>query len=158
MHTYEYPRPAYTSDAMVLHLPTMEVLLTRRNIAPFENFWVLPGGHTNPDESSKTSALRELAEETGVILTPDNLLQIGAFDAPGRDPRGWYVSTAYLAMIRKKPEIKLDPVEVKEYMWANLADIIDKRRPELGFDHREIVQAGLVKANEYRSLEVRGII
>lgn len=42
------------------------VLLIRRGTAPFKNFWCLPGGIAEPEESLEEACIREIREETGV--------------------------------------------------------------------------------------------
>lgn len=71
------------------------VLLIRRGKPPFRGVRALPGGHVDPGERVEVAAARELVEETGV--TVDRLRLVGCYSAPGRDPRGWYVSAAYAA-------------------------------------------------------------
>jgi len=44
----------------------LQVLLIRRSAEPFKDWWSLPGGLLNPDESLQEAAVRKLAEETGV--------------------------------------------------------------------------------------------
>jgi mutator protein MutT len=43
-----------------------KVLLVRRKRAPFAGLWSLPGGKTEPVETPRQTALRELKEETGI--------------------------------------------------------------------------------------------
>jgi len=47
--------------------------------------WVLPKGHIDPGEAPETTALRELAEETGVLGEIIRPLSIQSFDMNGRE-------------------------------------------------------------------------
>ncbi|MFJ5142722.1 NUDIX domain-containing protein [Streptomyces sp. NPDC088707] len=56
---------------------------------------------TDGDEgkASSRAAVRELEEETCVRVTEDELRLVGIWDQPDRDPRGRYVTVAYLATV-----------------------------------------------------------
>ncbi|NLG85482.1 MAG: NUDIX hydrolase, partial [Firmicutes bacterium] len=69
------------------------VLLIKRRYEPFAGYWALPGGYLEENEPPREGAARELREETGLAALP--LRALGAFGAPGRDPRGWTISIAY---------------------------------------------------------------
>ncbi|TIC86597.1 NUDIX domain-containing protein [Nocardioides sp. GY 10127] len=43
--------------------------------------WGLPGGHMEPGETPLEAAVRELEEETGLVLSPDELTQVEQHDA-----------------------------------------------------------------------------
>lgn len=78
-------------------LKQLKLLLIRRASFPYKNFWALPGGFCRKGESVLETARRELCEETGVAdayLRPFDI-----FSEEGRDPRGWIISHAFLAMI-----------------------------------------------------------
>lgn len=95
-HTYEYPRPALTVDiAIVTREAKPRVLLIQRKKDPFAGSWALPGGFVEENERLGDAARRELVEETGVAA--GELEQLYTAGDPGRDPRGWTVSVAYLA-------------------------------------------------------------
>ena len=96
----DYPRPSFTADvAAFAHEEDggMRLLMVRRGGHPYLGCWALPGGFVNPDEDADAAAARELEEETGVTGLP--LEQFGCYSAPGRDPRAWTVSAAYMACL-----------------------------------------------------------
>lgn len=140
-HTYEHPRPMLTVDAVVVEgrrYDPRRVLLIRRRDDPFEGKWALPGGFVEEGESPRDACLRELEEETGVRL--DYVAQVGAFGDPGRDPRGWCVSVAYVGHVAKgdvKPAAADDAAEVE---WFPLHDL-----PDMAFDHLKIVTAATAR-------------
>ena len=47
--------------------------------------WVLPKGHIDPGEAPETTALRELAEETGVLGEIIRPLSVQSFEINGRE-------------------------------------------------------------------------
>ncbi|XP_076592649.1 m7GpppN-mRNA hydrolase NUDT17 isoform X3 [Chaetodon auriga] len=61
--------------AIVLQTANQRVLLTRRakELRIFPNVWVPPGGHLEPDETLLDAGLRELKEETGLKLEPEEV-------------------------------------------------------------------------------------
>jgi ADP-ribose pyrophosphatase YjhB (NUDIX family) len=123
--TREYPRPSLTVDIVLFAVADdkstteneaegcqapparplkldghLELLLIRRGGEPFKGSWALPGGFVDEGESVEQAARRELAEETGIEGLP--LEQLYTFSNPARDPRGWVVSCAHLALIFEK--------------------------------------------------------
>jgi glutathione S-transferase len=96
--TYPYPRPSVTADvvAFTMRADDLAVLLIKRKADPFKGCWALPGGFVNENEPLDRAAARELHEETGLIVHPSKLEQLGAFGDPGRDPRGHTVTVAFV--------------------------------------------------------------
>ena len=107
----DYARPSVAADAVVFGIDTgqaesrgglkqrrLKLLLIRRGEAPFAGCYALPGGFLRIGETLEQAARRELAEEAGVCQP--ELIQIGTFSTPGRDPRGWVLSCAFLALTR----------------------------------------------------------
>src|SRR5262245_24511303 len=133
-YTYDFPRPAVTADIVVVSQESRpHVLLIRRGDEPFQGAWALPGGFLDPDETLADAAKRELREEIGV--TGVDLEQLGAFGDPGRDPRGWTVTVAFLTRVDRaavKPQAGDDAAEVK---WHSLA----KPPKNLAFDHDQVL-------------------
>lgn len=133
-----YEKPALTVD-IVLIAPVdgnPRVLLIRRKHPPFEGRWALPGGFVDPHEPLEDAARRELWEETGT--SPTRLEQLHTFGAPGRDPRGWTVSVAYLAVLDEGEARTLRPQagdDAAEVGWFGLL-----APPPLAFDHADILE------------------
>lgn len=131
--SYPYPRPSVTVDVALITLETRpRVLLIQRKAEPFEGAWALPGGFVEENEPLIDAARRELKEETAVVQ--GDLEQLHTFGDPGRDPRGWTVSVAYLARVQPK---ELKPVagdDARAVAWFDLNDL-----PPLAFDHADIL-------------------
>jgi 8-oxo-dGTP diphosphatase len=137
-HTYPYPRPALTADAVVLTIQDQKprVLLIQRGGEPFAGRWALPGGFVEEGESAAEGVLRELEEEAGIRGV--RFEQLRTFDAPGRDPRGWTVSVAHVALIdptRVHPVAADDAADARWWPTAQL--------PALAFDHDVIITYAL---------------
>jgi 8-oxo-dGTP diphosphatase len=96
----DYPRPSLTADTVVVALGddgALRVLFIRRANDPFAGAWALPGGFVEPTETVAQAAARELEEETA--LRRVQLVELGCFSRPGRDPRGWVVTIAHLGLV-----------------------------------------------------------
>ncbi|MFE3502948.1 NUDIX domain-containing protein [Kitasatospora sp. NPDC059160] len=129
----------YTADVVCVREGDVPaVLMIRRRWAPHESLLALPGGHIDKGETSLDGAVRELAEETSVQVSPFDLGLVGVFDGPNRDPRGRYVSVAYLVTVPAGTEAVAGD-DAAEVDWVPLADLPD----ELAFDHADIVSAAL---------------
>lgn len=137
--TYEYARPAVTADIVLITSEVQpRVLLIQRAHEPFAGAWALPGGFVNADEPIVDAAKRELHEETG--LEVDSLEQLYTTGDPGRDPRGWTISIAFLARVDAgtlQPRAGDDAAAVK---WFRL-----NKLPKLAFDHAMLVQRAIAR-------------
>ncbi|MFG2667658.1 NUDIX domain-containing protein [Streptomyces sp. NPDC048387] len=126
----------YTADVVAL-TPGGEVLLIERDRPPFEAAWALPGGRVGAGEAPFVAAARELAEETGVHVAVGNLHQIGVWDQVGRDPRGTYVTFAYMVIVPDgTPATAGD--DARTARWWPAKDL-----PDLAFDHADIISAAM---------------
>lgn len=140
MATYDFARPAVTVDVAVFRgsAGDRELLLVKRGSDPFAGTWALPGGFVDEDESLLAAARRELAEETGLEPRGD-LVQVGAYGDPGRDPRGWTVSVAFVAGLEWDEQVQVRAgSDAAEATWHPV-----KNLPALAFDHDVIVTDAL---------------
>lgn len=66
--------PHTFTASYILFLQDGKVLLSRRYQTGFEDGnYSLPAGHTEPGETFTTALIREIQEETGVTLAPENV-------------------------------------------------------------------------------------
>lgn len=132
----------YTADVVCLR--GNDVLLIERRWDPHAGLLALPGGHVDAGETSRAAAARELLEETGVRVDADDLELLGVWDAPDRDPRGWYVTAAYLARVATGTQAHADDDAASTH-WVPLTERDHLRN--LAFDHGEIVYAASRREN-----------
>lgn len=139
----KYPTVAVTVDLSIFTIRNNElsILLIKRKGHPFKDYWALPGGFVNVNENIDKAAERELKEETGISIEKGYLEQLKTYGSPERDPRGFVVSTAYVALAPKvnRPQAGDDAAEAH---FFPVADVLSDSF-ELAFDHSTIIRDGL---------------
>ncbi|MFA5210892.1 MAG: NUDIX hydrolase [Patescibacteria group bacterium] len=128
----EYQEYVYACVDVIIKNEEGKILLTKRNVEPFKNTWILPGGRMKLGELPLITAQREIFEETGLQIEPKKLY--GVYADPNRDPRCYTVSIIYVAEISGGEMIKT--LEVSAYKWIDKNEIPQ----EIGFDHRDIIE------------------
>ena len=107
----KYDRPSVAADVVVfsvmrddecedarrLQEKRLKILLIRRGGFPYIGSWAMPGGFCRKGEDVIDSARRELCEETGIDDAYVKL--VGVYGEPDRDPRGWVISSTYMALM-----------------------------------------------------------
>ncbi len=154
LKTYDsdaWKKPALTADICIVSKKNEDerILLIRRGNHPCLGKWALPGGFSEEGERIEETAARELSEETGINIPAKELTLVGIYSKPGRDPRGWTVSAAYLAVV--DPD-KVKPIAADDAADAGWFDIkresntvifknesIELILADLAFDHDDIV-------------------
>lgn len=139
-YIYEYPRPAVTTDCVIFGFDgdELKVLLIKRGIEPFKNYWALPGGFIELDEDADTCAKRKLEQETG--LDEIFMEQLYTFSSVDRDPRYRVISIAYYALVKLsdfRPKAGNDTFQVE---WFPLSAI-----PAIAFDHEQILEKAVTR-------------
>lgn len=132
----DFPTPIVTVDAVILTLEEdrLKVMLGRREREPFGGTLALPGGYVHIDEDASVAeaTVRILRQKCGVDGV--YLEQLETFSGPDRDPRGWSISVAHLALVARD---RLP--EASETLRFHDVEVL----PELAFDHTRIIAAAL---------------
>lgn len=116
----------------------LQLLLLRRQREPFMGQWALPGVLVNgrcADASLDAAAARALADKT--LLQPQYLEQVTTVGNGVRDPRGWSLSTCYLALLA--PDVVPQDENLE---FVELAAVTSGQQA-LPFDHAHLVRLAL---------------
>ena len=127
--TYSFPRPALTTDAVVIC--GADILLIERKKDPYQGRWALPGGFIDYGERAEHAAVREAKEETGLDVELTGL--VGVYSNPDRDPRSHTLSVVYMAYALNIQSLRAgdDAQNAALFSWNDL--------PQLAFDHVKII-------------------
>ena len=139
------------ADAVVIQ--SGHILVVKRGAQPGKGLWALPGGFINQNERSADAAVRELMEETGILLTSgkraaeitETMLKSSIkakelFDDPERSARGRTFSMAYLIRLddtKSLPVVKgqlvptyesdgVDTVETEDAFWLPIGKALSQ--------------------------------
>jgi 8-oxo-dGTP diphosphatase len=150
-------KPIASVDLVIFALSEtgLQVLLIKRGADPFCDHWALPGGwiHVGEDADLDAAARRVLKDKTGVE-TP-YLEQLQTFGGKSRDPRGWSLSIAYVALISADEARLRQGSNATDVAWWPIED--NSVAVLNAFDHRNILGSALARLRnkvEYTTLPV----
>ena len=115
----------------------LKLLLVHRNMEPAKGQWSLMGGFLSQEESLNDGAKRILFQLTG--LEDIYLEQVYLFGDTNRDPVERVISICYYALI-KLEDYDEELGQSHDAHWFPI-----KTRPELIFDHEQMVDAALYR-------------
>lgn len=130
-------KPSVTADGIVLR--DGKIVLIRRKNDPFKGSYALPGGFVNYGEKLEDCVVREVLEETGLRTQVVGLF--GVYSAPGRDPRGHFVTAVY--ELRPTGGALRAGDDAASAEWVPIDNI-----PAMAFDHGDIIDDFLARAKE----------
>ncbi len=100
------------------------LLVQQKKDGPQPLLWGPPAGHGEENEDPEDTAIRETKEETNLDIKITNLVQMGVvniFDGTK------YLFFIYKAEINNIDQLKIDPVEVKDYGWFRYEDVKEEK-------------------------------
>ena len=120
----EYPeRPIIGVGAVIVDVNARRVVLVRRGAQPLEGRWSIPGGALELGETLRAGAEREALEETGLVVSAEDLLEVLDRIIPGDNGRFryHYVLADFLCSIRGG-ELRAGG-DATEVAWAGEDDL-----------------------------------
>jgi 8-oxo-dGTP diphosphatase len=116
-----------------------KVLSIKRGRPPFVGMWANPGGNIDEGEKPLDAAVRELEEETELVIPANQFTYVGAFDKLYRDPRNKNcVSHAFVVVLNEIPVVKAGD-DATECTWNDVSYDGDVT-VDMAFDHAEIIK------------------
>lgn len=118
-----------TVDAVIIR--NNKILFIQRGKQPFKNYWALPGGYVDWNETIDEAVVREVKEELN--LDVENLVFVNYYSKPQRHPKQ-AINFAFL-VIPKSFKFRIGD-DAKAGKWFDL----DKLPQMLAFDHNQIIK------------------
>lgn len=115
---------------------TLQTLLIKISVPPYQDKWALPGGLVRLDETLDQAALRVLKDKAGIKDV--YLEQLYSFGDLDRDIRGRSIAVAYFALVDSD---KLSPKTSE--LYSDISWHSTDQLPELAFDHKKIIGYGV---------------
>lgn len=126
----------------------LKILLIKRDFEPKKGEWSLMGGFLQKHENLNGAAKRILTTLTGINNV--YLEQLHTFSEIDRDPGARTISVAYYALINIEEHSK-ELILQHSAQWFNLSE-----RPDLIFDHEEMVQQAIKRLRHQASAKPIG--
>lgn len=110
-----------TRSRVVIISPDNQVLLVKGWLGSGK--WILPGGGLGRQEESKAGAIREIHEETGLELKPEqlDLREVGTAKEHGLK----FGYQLFVVRLDNTPALKHHSLEITDITWAPINDVHD---------------------------------
>ena len=127
--------PAITVDALVIEKG--KIVLVKRKYDPFKDFWALPGGFIELEETVEAACIREVKEETNLDIK--FLSFQGSYSHPSRDSRRHIITIACFCKIQNPDQTLRGGDDAKKAQFFNVNEVFEIRN-KLAFDHFNIIK------------------
>ncbi len=142
-----YPSVFVATDVLAIQPDATgvpHILLVRRGGIPGKGQWAMPGGYLNPEEPLVDGALRELREETGMVLSDADLKaclkRVEVFSDPDRASRGRVITHNHHFMLPAGPLPVVEGADDAEHaVWLPLGDL-PPMRDQFFEDHYSMIE------------------
>ena len=134
------PAPIVAAATVILlrdGVDGLETLMLRRDsrLAFAGGMWVFPGGRVDPGDfagdetdlvaAGRNAAVREAAEEAGLVVSVDSLVAFAHWTPPPEAPKRF--STQFYVAPAPSGAVTIDDGEIRDHMWVSPAEGIRRR-------------------------------
>jgi len=116
-----------TSVVAVIVDADQQVLLTKRNVPPFQGEWVMPGGKIDLGEPIVEALKREVWEEVGLEVEVGRLIDVFEHVTPGAD--NYHFIIIYYLCTPLYCDVNQNRDEVAEARWVRSDDLAQYKIP-----------------------------
>ena len=103
------------------------VLLTKRNVPPFQGEWVMPGGKIDLGEPIVAALKREVWEEVGLEVEVGRLIDLFEHVTPGED--NYHFIIIYYLCSPLYCDVRHNHDEVAEARWVGRDELANYKMP-----------------------------
>ena len=108
----------------VMEIDGKLLVMKRNQDKPLGGFWELPGGKIDPGETPQEAIIREMMEETNMVVKADEIITTIDWDSGKQIVRIIYVKCEL-----KSKYIKPDLIVHEAYKWAKPENILENEFP-----------------------------
>ena len=112
-------RPA--SAGVVIYNDKKEALVLKANYKPY---WSFPGGWIEDNQTPIQAAIRELSEETGILISPQRLKFLYTINRVSNIMQSYQFIFEYSGVIDAFTSIKLQPEEIDDYKFVSREEVL----------------------------------
>jgi len=133
---YRVQKPATPPKHLVSYFAVIDseyvLLVDHRNA----QLWLPTGGHVEPDESPRTTVVRELEEELGLVVEVDQIgppVMVTVTETVGLTRGHTDVSLWYAVTVSREAELSYDPAEFHSVRWFHFSEVpLERSDPHMG--------------------------
>ncbi|MBR06775.1 MAG: NUDIX hydrolase [Rickettsiales bacterium] len=119
----------------------LKILLVKRSVEPFKDFWMLPGGMMTEGMTMEESVSNVLNGLTGISNV--HIEQVKCYSDVDRHPVKRVVTVCFYALVKPENHPVIAKNYVSDVVWHSVNEI-----PILGFDHNSLAVDALAKLRQ----------
>jgi 8-oxo-dGTP pyrophosphatase MutT (NUDIX family) len=109
------------------------LMLRKTKGQSFGGLWVFPGGRLEPSDGTgldgaRHATVREVAEETGLVVSPGELVPLSHWMPPAAAPKRFATWFFLTALPEGAADVVVDGGEIGDHRWTTAASVLERHR------------------------------